>query len=85
MLMLFLPSEEFKALIGHSSHVSKLSSEEFDPQGQYKAVLEVVAKSGDDEPIIFRVELGTRVEYYIVVYDQKGNRVVGLRAKAVES
>ena len=43
-------------------------------------------EAGDGTAWIFRVELGrTRVEYYIVTNDKKSKRVVGLKAKSVES
>lgn len=63
-----------------------MSPQEFDPHGQYKAVLEVVERSGDGKSRIFRVEHGrTRAEYYVVGHDQERQRIVGLKAKAVES
>lgn len=41
---------------------------------------------GSGELAFFRVELGgTRAEYYVVGVDEKAGRVVGLKAKAVES
>ncbi|MCJ1267454.1 hypothetical protein MMC22_007339 [Lobaria immixta] len=82
-----MPSEnEFKDLVGHGSDVTTLSPKEFDPHGQYKAVLEAVESSGDGKSRIFRVDHGkTRAEYYIVGHDQEGKRIVGLKAKAVES
>lgn len=48
--------------------------------------MEAVERAGDGKTRIYRVEHGrTRVEYYIVGFDEEGGRVVGLKAKAVES
>ena len=59
---------------------------EFDPRGQYKEVLEAVEKVGDGKARIFKVEHGrTRVEYYIVGFDELEKRVVGLKAIAIET
>lgn len=78
--------DEFADLIGHSSDVSTLGAQEFDAQGQYKDVLQAVEKAGDGKARIFRVDHGrTRAEYYVVGLDTKGKKVVGLKAKAVES
>ena len=63
-----------------------MTTEEFDPQGEYKKVIEAVEQSGDGKTRIYRAEHGkTRLEYYIVGFDKEGGRVVGLKAKAVES
>lgn len=49
-------------------------------------MLEAVETAGDGRARVFRVQHGkTRAEYYVVGLDKKGKRVVGLRAKAVES
>ena len=78
--------DEFKDLIGHKAEVSTLSIQEFDPKGQYKSVLQVVEKAGDGKARVYRVEHGsTRMEYYVVGFDREGKRVVGLKAKAVET
>ena len=78
--------DEFKDLIGHGAEVSSLSAQEFDPKGQYTEVLEAVEKSGDGKARVFRAHHGkTRAEYYVVGIDEKGKRIVGLKAKAVES
>ncbi|KAL8727682.1 MAG: hypothetical protein Q9181_005622 [Wetmoreana brouardii] len=81
-----MPSEnEFAELIGHDS-VSTMSTKEFDPRGQYKDVVQAVEKTGDGKSRIFRVVHGkTRLEYYVVGLDKGKGRVVGLKAKAVES
>ncbi|KAL8852156.1 MAG: hypothetical protein Q9221_002979 [Calogaya cf. arnoldii] len=84
-----MPSEkEFTSLIGHESETSieTMTPKEFDPQGQYKEVLQAVEKAGDGKSRIYRVSHGkTRVEYYIVGLDKEKGRVVGMKAKAVES
>ncbi len=79
-------TDEFKTLVHHEADVSTLSPEEFDPQGHYKEVLDSVKKVGGKEIRIFRVHHGTtRAEYYVVSLDSKGSKIVGLKAKAVES
>ena len=79
-------SDEFRDLIGHKTEVSTLSVKEFDPKGHYQSVLQAVEKAGDGKASVYRVEYGsTRVEYYVVGFDREGKRVVGLKAKAVES
>ncbi|MCJ1362933.1 hypothetical protein MMC16_002039 [Acarospora aff. strigata] len=82
-----LPSEhEFKDLIDHKADVSTMSVTDFDPRGNYKEAIDAVKGAGEGEIRIFRVHHGkTRAEYYIVCVDSKGSRLVGLKAKAVES
>ena len=68
------------------SEVSTLSQKEFDPEGRYKEVVEAVEKAGDGKARVFRVEMGrARAEYWVVGFDKGKGRVVGLRAKSVES
>lgn len=63
-----------------------MTAKEFDPQGEYEEVMEAVKQSGDGKTRIYRVEHDkTRLEYYVVSFDKKGGRVVGLKTKAVES
>jgi hypothetical protein len=63
-----------------------MTAQEFDPQGRYKEVLQAVEKAGDGTARIFRVETGrARAEIYVVGFDEKGGRIVGLRARSVES
>ena len=63
-----------------------MTTKDFDPQGEYKEVMEAVERVGDGKTRIYRVKHDrTRVEYYIVGFDEEGGRVVGLKAKAVES
>ena len=79
-------TDEFKELIGHQAEVSTLSVKEFDPRDHYRSVLQAVEKAGDGKVRVYRVEHGrTRMEYYVVGLDTEGKRVVGLKAKAVES
>ena len=79
-------TDEFGKLVGHKGEVSTIQTKEFDPQGQYKEIVEVVEKIGDGKSRIFKVEHGrTRVEYYVVGFDEKGKKVVGMKAVAVES
>ena len=60
--------------------------EEFDPKGQYKDVLQAVEEAGDGKARVYRIDHGrTRLEYYVVGLDRKGQKVVGMKAKAVES
>ena len=43
-------------------------------------------KAGDGKARIYRLETGkSRAEYYIVGFDEQGGKIVGLKAKAVES
>ncbi|KAI4290522.1 MAG: hypothetical protein L6R35_000213 [Caloplaca aegaea] len=78
-----MPSED---LIGHGSNVSTMSRSEFDPRSQYKEVLRAVERAGDGKSRIYRVGLGkTRIEYYVVGIDNENRRVIGLKARAVES
>ena len=78
--------DEFRDLVGHGSNISTLSPHEFDPNGDYKEVLQAVEKAGDGKARIYRLDQGrSRAEYYVVGHDQLAKRVVGLKAKAVES
>ena len=86
MLTMIFPEDEFGKLIEHESEVSTLSAKEFDPQGEYGEVMDAGNKSGHGKTRIYRVEHDkTRLEYYVVSFDKEGGRVVGLKAKAVES
>lgn len=78
--------DEFKDLVGHGSKVEKWNDNDFDPGRKYETAVGAVREAGDGSAWIFRVELGrTRVEYYVVSLDKKSKRVVGLKAKSVES
>ncbi|KAK2771823.1 hypothetical protein FQN53_004884 [Emmonsiellopsis sp. PD_33] len=73
--------------------ISTLPPSSFDPRGQYGDVIRAVqaavsdSNSGEAEVKVYRVQLGqTRVEYFVVGLDGgDGGRVVGVRARAVES
>jgi hypothetical protein len=81
-----------------SGSIETLSPDAFDPKGQYTAVFRAVrtaavasdASSNVDESGIdvkvYRVEVGkSRVEYWVLALDVAEGRIVGLRAKAVET
>ncbi len=79
-------TDDLKALLQTSADVAALEQKDFDPQGQYDTVIVAVKKAGSGKVGFFRVELGgTRAEYYVVSVDEQGGKVVGLKAKAVES
>ena len=79
-------AEELRKLIGHEASASSIGENDFDPRGQYKAVVDAVKKAGNGNVSIFKVEHGsTRAEYYIVSLDIEGGKLVGLKALAVES
>ncbi|KAI9741227.1 MAG: hypothetical protein M1834_002943 [Cirrosporium novae-zelandiae] len=79
-------TDEFRDLIDHKSDVSVLSAKDFDPRGEYDDVLDAVKKAGSGDASVFRIRHGsTRAEYYVVSLDEKSSRIVGLKAKAVES
>lgn len=85
-MLMITRTGEFGTIVGHDSDVSTLSTGVFDPQGHYRQVIEAVEQLGYGKTRIYRVKYGkTRVEYYVVVFDHEGARVVGLKAKAVES
>ena len=86
MLMNVCLTEEFGKLVGHEGEVSTIDEEEFDPHGHYRDILQVVETAGDGKTRIFRVQHGrTRTEYYVVGLDGKEEKLVGLKAMAVES
>ena len=60
-----------------------MSVREWDPKGEYAEVVKAVESAGGKAKV-FRTEEGSRVEYWVVAVDGEG-RVVGLRARAVES
>ena len=48
--------------------------------------MQAVEEVGDGKARIFRVDYGrTRAEYYVISLDTEGKKVMGLKAKAVES
>ena len=78
--------DEFKDLVQHDAGISTLGLQEFDPKGQYQEIFKAVNSVGDGDAKIYRVEHGrTRAEYYIIRFEKKGKKVVGLKVKAVES
>ncbi|KAF2404930.1 hypothetical protein EJ06DRAFT_525500 [Trichodelitschia bisporula] len=79
-----LSEGEFGKLIGDKAE--KIKQEDFDSQGEYAKVVDAVGKAGDGKLHFFKVVLdGTRVEYFVVSVDKKGERVVGLKALSIES
>lgn len=74
---------DLKKLLGQDK-IEEVKEKGF--ESQYKSVIDAVKKAGNGEVKVFRVELeGTRAEYYVVSVDQKGKKVVGLKALSVES
>lgn len=67
--------------------MTTLSETSFDPRNQYSGVLKAVREaSSSSELKIYRVEIdATRVEYWILALDADGGKIVGVRAKAVET
>jgi hypothetical protein len=71
-------------LVGLSAE--EISEKDFDPQGQYKAIVDAVKEAGDGEIGFYQAELdSTRKVYIVLGLDSKHQRVVGLKALAVES
>jgi hypothetical protein len=79
-----------------SNAISTLSPTSFDPKNKYASVLHAVRAAavekveGEDQSTVdvkvYRVELDrTRVEYWILALNAPESRLVGLRAKAVET
>ncbi|KAJ9651900.1 hypothetical protein H2198_008829 [Neophaeococcomyces mojaviensis] len=90
-----LPSEEdFRLALGIKGHnagkIEELSTKDFDPRGEYKAVIDAVGSVGKGKAKgavkVFRVEVddvGTRVQYYVLTVGER--KLLGVVAKAVES
>ncbi|KAF9239563.1 hypothetical protein CBS147333_8795 [Penicillium roqueforti] len=79
-----------------SQSISILSPSSFDPKNQYSAALDAVRAaavekdSGADKSAVelkvYRVEqTSTKIEYWVLALHAPESRLVGLRAKAVES
>lgn len=72
-----------------SESISILSYDEFDPKTKYSVALNAVRKAAPGntaEVKVYRIEItSTRIEYWILALHQSEKRLVGLRAKAVES
>ncbi|KAJ5123925.1 uncharacterized protein N7515_007750 [Penicillium bovifimosum] len=79
-----------------SQSISILSPDSFDPKNQYSAALDAVraaavekdsgAEQSAVELKVYRVEqTSTKIEYWVLALHAPESRLVGLRAKAVES
>ncbi|KAJ5394515.1 uncharacterized protein N7487_012156 [Penicillium crustosum] len=79
-----------------SQSISILSPSSFDPKNQYSTALDAVRaaavekdSSADQSAVelkVYRVEqTSTKIEYWVLALDAPESRLVGLRAKAVES
>ena len=83
------PTETFATLVQHpnpaDADVDILDVGEWDPQGQYKGVVEVVRKETRGSDVrVYRISVeGARVEYFVVGVE--GGKLVGVRALGVES
>lgn len=76
----------FGKLIKHEGDVSKSAVKDFDPRDEYSEVIQTIERAGDGKSTIFKLQHGqTRSQYYIVSLDGGHQRLVGLRALAVES
>ncbi|RDW82069.1 hypothetical protein BP6252_03181 [Coleophoma cylindrospora] len=85
-----LPDESaFARLVNHpspsSAEVSIMDIGEWDPQAQYKEVIDAVRQAGKGSDVrVYRiVKGGTRVEYWVVTIE--GGHLVGVKALAIES
>ncbi|EXJ77181.1 hypothetical protein A1O3_10339 [Capronia epimyces CBS 606.96] len=87
-----LPSvAEFEKSLGLKGKVTgsveELTTEEFDPRGEYREIIERVAQAAKGKDVgvkLFRVEISqTRAEYYILTVGDRA--LVGVVVKAVES
>lgn len=90
--------DEFASLIasGSKPDIETLSEKSFDPRNQYSSVIKAVraavaasdskVSESDVEVKVYRVEVGhSRVEYWVIALDGAEGKIVGLRAKAIES
>ncbi|KAJ5758621.1 hypothetical protein N7520_005777 [Penicillium odoratum] len=76
-----------------SSNISTLETSSFDPRNQYKEVLQAVrSATAESDPAkvdikVYSVQLtSTTLEYYVLALDSaEDGRIIGLRAKSVES
>ncbi|KAI9718198.1 MAG: hypothetical protein M1812_004188 [Candelaria pacifica] len=82
-----LPSEDdFAGLTGHSGEVSIVSMKEFDPQDRYNDVTAAVNEAGGHDVKVYRLHISkTRAEYYVIALNSKASKIVGMKAKAVET
>jgi hypothetical protein len=72
---------------GSGSDIEVLEPNDWDRRDLYKDVKDAVsaACAGAADLKVYRVEVGSRVTYYVVSLDEKGGKVVGVRVKAIES
>ena len=81
--------DQFKQLVHHQADVVVMSVEEFDPRDAYADVIGIVrevAGAAGGHIGVYQLEHGsTRIEYYIVTCDQRHARLIGVKAKAVET
>ncbi|KAJ5113752.1 hypothetical protein N7456_002286 [Penicillium angulare] len=85
-------ADAFSSLISPNSDISQgistLSHSSFDPKNQYAEAVEAVRDAASNSDIkVYRAEItSTKLEYFVVALDEsEGGRVIGLKAKAVES
>ncbi|KAJ5273336.1 hypothetical protein N7478_008461 [Penicillium angulare] len=85
-------ADAFSSLISPNKDISQgistLSHSSFDPKNQYSEAVEAVRAAASNSDIkVYRVEItSTKLEYFLVALDEsEGGRVIGLKAKAVES
>lgn len=87
------PIAQFKELVGHESDVAIMSTDDFDPRHDYDDVVEAVksaaetaGRGGGAMTRVYHVQHGTtRAEYYVVALDKSQKRIIGVKAKAIES
>lgn len=99
-LLTRLDTDQLSSLISPSADLSgaieTLSASSFDPKNRYASALHAVRaaavegdSSADESAVdikVYRVELSsTKLEYWILALEPSEGRLVGLRAKAVES
>ncbi|KZF19959.1 hypothetical protein L228DRAFT_250374 [Xylona heveae TC161] len=78
--------EEFKSLIDSQAEITTLDAGEFDPRGYYKKVLSVISDLGDGDLKIYRVQHDNiRAEYFIMSRIPSLSKVIGAKARAVET
>lgn len=80
-------AEFLKSLgIDKSGKVDELTTQDFDPRGQYKEVIDAVKAAGDGQVKVYRLEVSrTRAVYFIATLAEGGTKLVGLKAESVES
>ena len=66
--------------------VESIKGKDFDPRGQYTAVVDAVKKAGNGDVGFFKAELDrTRVQYLVLSVDADHGCIVGLKVLSVES